>query len=185
MLFIQLPQKLPTTLVKNKKHKLRLKVCVLYLPSWETGILTKFWTYIDKVSKGLKSAGKKLSGCKGYEDERKRVKRRLQVNYLLRHFMILDNVPGKPLKHISMTWTKKVSNCYTFVQIFLSIPSTTASTEHCFSVVRREKNYLRKSAIQERLSGMASFAINAALLDTTLFDYLNDKFAAVKLHKVD
>ncbi|KAJ8875039.1 hypothetical protein PR048_022929 [Dryococelus australis] len=125
-----MPQKLPTTLAKNRKHELRHNFC-----SYVEGIQGRFGFY--------ESEGGKKSGCKDYDGERKGVKRgRLQCNeinrdsdtifdcrkdikldkhtyfftidklvvelslriwlsYFLCHY-ILENIPGKLLKHIPM-----------------------------------------------------------------------------------
>jgi len=46
------------------------------------------------------------------------------------------------------------------LQIFATLPVTTASPERTFSVVRRLKTYLRSVMLEERLNGLAAMNIH-------------------------
>ena len=50
-------------------------------------------------------------------------------------------------------------NLFKLLKLFLTVPVSTASAERSFSVLKRVKNYLRNSMLQERLSHLAMLAI--------------------------
>ena len=50
-------------------------------------------------------------------------------------------------------------NLFKLLKLFLTVPVSTASGERSFSVLKRVKNYLRNSMVQERLSHLGILAI--------------------------
>lgn len=53
-------------------------------------------------------------------------------------------------------------NLFKLLQLFLTIPVSTATAERSFSVLKRIKNYLRNSVLQKRLSDLAILEKDAA-----------------------
>lgn len=69
------------------------------------------------------------------------------------------------------------------LRIYLSLPSTNASAERSFSVLKRVKNYLRSTMTQHRLSALALLAIESNLTKTMDFNDVIDEFAVAKSRK--
>ena len=68
---------------------------------------------------------------------------------------------------------QEVSKLY---KLPLTIPVTSASAERSFSVLRREKTYLRSTMGQERLTDISILAINRDLAKSIDFDSVVDNF---------
>lgn len=56
-------------------------------------------------------------------------------------------------------YQKIFPNLFKLLRIFITVPVSTATAERSFSVLKRVKNYLRNTMLQERLSNLAILAI--------------------------
>lgn len=69
------------------------------------------------------------------------------------------------------------------LRILLTIPVTSAGAERAFSKLKMIKNYLRSTISQERLSGLATLAIEKGLAETLDYDHIINQFATQKSRK--
>ena len=76
-----------------------------------------------------------------------------------------------------------ISNIFTGLIIFLTIPVTVASAERSFSKLKLIKNYLRTSVGQERLQGLAVLSIEAERAMQIDFDQVISDFARRKARR--
>ena len=66
---------------------------------------------------------------------------------------------------------------------FLCKAVTNCSAERSFSFLKRIKNYLRASCSEDRLSALATLAIEADLLESIDFESIIEEFAQLKTRK--
>jgi hypothetical protein len=69
--------------------------------------------------------------------------------------------------------------------ILLTLPMSVASGERSFSLLKVIDNYLRSSVSQERLSGLATIAIENRTAMKLKFETILGEIAYMKAHKVD
>lgn len=74
-------------------------------------------------------------------------------------------------------------NVFIALRILLTLPISVASGERSFSKLKRIKNYLRSSISQERLSGLATLAIENEILNTIDTDTILKDFAKATSRK--
>ena len=63
------------------------------------------------------------------------------------------------------------------LRIFVCTPASNCSGERSFSVLKRVKNYLRSSMLQERLNALAILNIESEMVQALDFDRLVTSFA--------
>jgi len=71
------------------------------------------------------------------------------------------------------------------IRIMLIIPITSAGAERSFSKLKIIKNYLRSSMSQDRLSGLATLAIEKELAENVNYETIIEHFAAKKSRKIN
>ena len=65
----------------------------------------------------------------------------------------------------------------TLLRIFITLPVTTATSEHSFSSLKLLKTYLRASMNEDRLNGLAHLYINSDIpLNTEFVNEVIDEF---------
>lgn len=69
------------------------------------------------------------------------------------------------------------------LRILLTLPITVASGERSFSKLKIIKNYLRSTMTQERLSGLATLAIEYDVCHKIDFKQILKEFAEIKVRK--
>lgn len=105
---------------------------------------------------------------------------------LLAPMLPQKSCPEKTLSYLTPnSFIDTFPNIFVSLRILLTIPVSVASGERSFSKLKLIKNYLRSTISQERLSGLATLAIekevlNAIDTDTILRDFANQK--ARKIH---
>jgi len=67
----------------------------------------------------------------------------------------------------------------------LTIPITSAGAERSFSKLKLIKNYLRNSMSQQRLTGLATLAIEKDLSEKINYETIIQNFAAQKSRKIN
>jgi hypothetical protein len=71
------------------------------------------------------------------------------------------------------------------LHILLTLPMSVASAERSFSLLKLIKNYLRSSMSQERLSGLATIAIENRTVTKLKFEAILGEFANMKARIVN
>ncbi|XP_016847832.1 zinc finger MYM-type protein 1-like [Anolis carolinensis] len=104
---------------------------------------------------------------------------------------ILPNMlpPGSPPAEALSFITKRgfvhaFPNVYIALRILLTLPVSVASGERSFSKLKLIKTYLRSTVSQERLSGLATLAIENDLLQEIETDVLVCEFSKLKARKI-
>ena len=91
-------------------------------------------------------------------------------------------LPNEKLGALDILKIMKRGDCFPNAiiayRIFLTIPVTVASAERSFSKLKLIKTYLRNSMSQDRLTGLATVAIENELLDNIDCEDLIDEFAS-------
>jgi hypothetical protein len=76
-----------------------------------------------------------------------------------------DSCPQKALSYITKnSLTDVFPNVFVSLRILLTLPVSVARGERSFSKLKRMKNYLRSTISQERLTGIATLAIENDVL---------------------
>lgn len=71
------------------------------------------------------------------------------------------------------------------LKILLTMPVTVASGERSFSKLKLIKDYLRSTMTQERLTNLATIAIEREIVEKLNYDQLINSFAKLKARKVN
>ena len=96
-----------------------------------------------------------------------------------------DSCPKTTLSYITKIRLVGIfPNVYVALRILLTLPVSLASGERSFSKLKIIKNYLRSTLSQDRVSGMATLAIEHQVLSTIETDSFLKDFAKVKARKV-
>lgn len=96
-----------------------------------------------------------------------------------------DSCPETTLSYITKNRLIDIfPNIYVALRILLTLPVSVASGETSFSKLKIIKNYLRSTLSQDRLSGMATLAIEHQILSTIEIDSVLKDFAKLKARKV-
>lgn len=74
-------------------------------------------------------------------------------------------------------------NIEIILRIICILPSSNASGERSFSVLKRIKNFLRSSLDQEKMSDLSILCIESEIVREIKWEELVNKFATVKLRK--
>lgn len=84
---------------------------------------------------------------------------------------------------IEMGFLNIYPNIAIALRIFLTLPVSVAEAERSFSVLKRIKNYLRSTMVQDRVNGLATLNINWDIARNTDYSELISSFAALKARK--
>lgn len=110
---------------------------------------------------------------------------------LLREIIILapmlskDSCPETTLSYLTTNGIIDIfPNVFVALRILLTLPISVASGERSFSKLKIIKNYLRSTICQDRLSGLATLAIENQILNTIDTDSILKDFAKLKARKV-
>lgn len=110
---------------------------------------------------------------------------------LLKEIVILaallpkDNSPEATLSYLTRNEMIDIfPNVFIALRILLTLPVSVASGERSFSKLKIIKNYLRSATSQERLSGLATLAIENDILNSLDTDTILRDFAKIKARKV-
>ncbi|KAF2904737.1 hypothetical protein ILUMI_01440, partial [Ignelater luminosus] len=76
------------------------------------------------------------------------------------------------------------SNTVVFLRILLTLPASVASGERSFPKLKLIKQYLRSSISQTKLRNLSLISIESTLAATLGYTYLINKFAKVKVRRV-
>lgn len=113
-------------------------------------------------------------------------------NELLDELVILspmlpkDSCPQKALSYITKNALIDLfPNVFVILRILLTLPVSVASGERSFSKLKRIKNYLRSTISQERLTGLATLAIENDVLAKIDTDTILKQFAMQKARKIN
>jgi len=71
------------------------------------------------------------------------------------------------------------------IRIMLTIPITSAGAERSFSKLKLIKIYLKSSLSQDRLSGLATLAIEKELAENVNYENIIEQFATKKSRKIN
>ncbi|XP_060858110.1 zinc finger MYM-type protein 1-like isoform X1 [Metopolophium dirhodum] len=74
-------------------------------------------------------------------------------------------------------------NVFDLLQIFCTLPVSTATPERMFSCLKRLKTYLRNSMVESRLNGLATMAVHRGVINITSNEVLDE--LAKKNKKID
>lgn len=114
------------------------------------GLIPKFLSKYS-VEEVLKSAGL-------YESDQKtcsELEFKAEIYHWHKKWKSNAEIPGTALEALEQCDAQFFPNARILLQIFATIPVTTATTERTFSVLRRMKTYLRSTQTNERLNGLA------------------------------
>lgn len=93
--------------------------------------------------------------------------------------------PAKALSFITENgYMDTFPNVFVTLRILLTLPVSVASGERSFSKLKLIKTYLRSTLSQERLSGLATMAIENELLNEMDTDLILNEFAKMKARKI-
>jgi len=84
---------------------------------------------------------------------------------------------------IEMGFLNIYPNIAIALRIFLTLPVSVAEAERSFSVLKRIKNYLRSTMLQDRVNGLATLNINCDIARNVDYSELISSFAALKARK--
>ena len=92
-----------------------------------------------------------------------------------RHIITSGNVPQNAHQAFLMCDVKIFPTVHKLLQIFVTLPVTTAVSERSFSTLRRLKTYLRNTTCEDRLNGLALLNIHREIV--VLVDEILDELA--------
>lgn len=92
--------------------------------------------------------------------------------------------PTEMYKAIITSLRSTFPNVETILKIFLTIPVCNATAERSFSVLKRVKNYLRNSLLNDNLSCLAILFIENELVQEINYDEMIDNFSRAKVRRV-
>lgn len=84
---------------------------------------------------------------------------------------------------ITSSLEASIPNIEIILRIICILPSSNASGERSFSVLKRIKNFLRSSLDQEKMSDLSILCIESEIVREIKWEELVNKFATVKLRK--
>ncbi|XP_062541722.1 uncharacterized protein LOC134209723 [Armigeres subalbatus] len=138
---------------------------------------TKFKAYCDKFPKELVD-----DVCSRFSNFDK-----VKLTNELKVFYTKDEFAGRKVAEImNVLVTNNLEDIFSethrLARLILTLPSTTASVERSFSILRRIKTYLRSTMAEERLKWLMLMSVENALLhqlklDSNFFDEIIDRFA--------
>lgn len=106
----------------------------------------------------------------------------------MRHFLSYakeENIsdPFSMYKHINNGLRSTFPNVETILKIFLTLPVNNASGERSFSVLKRVKNYLRNSMLQDKTSSLSMIFIESEVVNALDYDEIIDLFSKQKARR--
>lgn len=115
----------------------------------------------------------------------------INVDYFqdeIKHFLNYtkdENIsdPFSMYKHINNGLRSTFPNVETILKIFLTLPVSNASGERSFSVLKRVKNYLRNSMLQDKTSSLSMIFIESEVVNTLDYEEIIDLFAKQKARR--
>jgi hypothetical protein len=91
-----------------------------------------------------------------------------------------DFIPNEDMGPVDILKFLKRHDCFPNAtiayRVLLTIPVTVASAERSFSKLKLLKNYLRSTMTQERLTDLATIALEGDLLDKIDYEYIIEDF---------
>ena len=78
-----------------------------------------------------------------------------------------------------------LNQVHKLLQIYLTIPMTTATAERTFSTLRRFKNYLRTTMTQKRLNHVVLLHTHKQRTDVIDLDDVMRQFIGVNTHRLE